>query len=395
MDFNISQNLFVAQGIPTVPKSDSGSVDEYPVVKVVAKDTNGQVLATTTTTLPVSNELDCLKCHSSRVDVLEKHDKSFPDAVKDLASKLQEKGFDYNTKGLVATYNDKTPILCASCHKSNALVGSGIEGVKPLTEAIHSAHAFRNDPDTGELLNDSSDRDSCYSCHPGKGTKCLRGAMGNAGVECQSCHGTMEAVGQNGRDGWKQEPNCQACHQDGKRYKTAVTDPYHGTLRDAVDKRFATEQTLIDPHGPRLYKHSTGHGGVACAACHGAQHAIYPSSIEDENRQNIELQGYKGTLRECGVCHKNVSSLTVANGPHGLHTIGQRWVDMHGTIVLRDGLENCKSCHGNNLEGSELSKVGTTREFKLGVMNKTVTFDAGEKVSCKKCHNSNLMEVSQ
>jgi hypothetical protein len=393
MDFNISQNLFVAEGIPATPKSDSGTRDEYPIVRVVAKDKNGEVLATTTTTLPVSDEMDCMRCHDSRVDILEKHDRNFPDAVKNLASELKDRGFDYDDDGLVATYKNKSPILCASCHKSNALVGSGIDGVKPLTEAIHSAHATRSDTN-GELLGDGEDRNSCYACHPGEGTKCLRGAMGSAGVECQSCHGTMEAVGKTGRDGWKEEPNCQACHQDGKRYEDAVTNKSLGTLREALDSRFATEQANIDTH-PRLYKHSTGHGGIACAGCHGAQHAIYPSSVDAENRQNIEHQGYKGTLRECGVCHKNEPAITAHNGPHGLHTIGQRWVDMHGTVVLREGLDNCKSCHGTDLEGSFLSKVGTDREFKLGVMNKKVSFEAGEKVSCKKCHNSNLMEVSK
>ena len=30
---------------------------------------------------------------------------------------------------------------------------------------------------------------TCYQCHPGTKTKCLRGAMGNGGMVCQDCHG--------------------------------------------------------------------------------------------------------------------------------------------------------------------------------------------------------------
>ena len=90
-------------------------------------------------------------------------------------------------------------------------------------------------------LNSSTNRDACYRCHPGAATKCLRGAMGKVDtIQCQSCHGSMSAVGQHGRVGWLEEPNCQACHQDGKRYETAVTDMQTGTLRAALDTRFAT-----------------------------------------------------------------------------------------------------------------------------------------------------------
>ena len=401
MDYNVSANLYIAEGIPTVPKTDGGSSDEYPMVKVVAKDKNGNILAQTTAVLPVSDEMNCMKCHPSKMDVLKKHDKNFPHAVDDNKTALQQKGFAYNSKGLEATAKGGTPILCASCHKTGMIEGSGVSGVKPLTEAMHGAHADRNDPDTGMLLKNIDNRHSCYSCHPGESTKCLRGAMGSAKdangddkIDCQSCHGGMEAVAQHTRKGWLDEPNCQSCHQDGKRYDKAVTNMDTGTLRAALDTRFATEKTPNDTKH-RMYKHSVGHGGVACAGCHGAQHAIYPSSLPEENKQNIELQGYKGTLRECGVCHKNDRVLSAKNGPHGIHSVGQKWVEMHGTVALRDGTGDCKSCHGNDLGGTFLSKVGTDKIFKLGVLNKEVSFRAGEKVSCNKCHNDNIMGVSQ
>ena len=107
------------------------------------------------------------------------------------------------------------------------------------------------------------------------------------------------------------------------------------------------------------------------------------------------MQGYKGTLRECGVCHRNDKILSVKHGPHGIHTVGQKWVDSHGTIVLRDGSGDCKSCHGDDLKGTFLSKVGTDKTFKLGVLNKLISFKAQENVSCTKCHNDDIMGVSQ
>ena len=401
MDYNISQNLYVAKAIPTFPKNDNGETDHYPMVKVVAKNKNGDVLATTVATLPVSDEMDCLKCHSSRMGILKKHDKNLPNVIKDNAAELKAKGYNYNENGLEATAKEGTPILCSACHKDNAIHQSGIDGIKSLSEAIHMYHADVSNPETGETLGLSETRDTCYSCHPGESTQCLRGAMGSVKdengenkIDCQSCHGSMYAVAQHSREGWSNEPNCQSCHQEGKRYEKAVTNLSKGTLREILDTRFATQTTVHDTNGSKLYSLSTGHNGMACSACHGTQHAIYPSSLPQENNQSITLQGYAGTLRECGVCHKNDLSPTMHNGPHGLHTLGQEWVDMHGTKVLTHGTAECKICHGADLKGTHLSEVKTKRVLKLGVLDVYKTYNPNEKVGCADCHNSNTVEVS-
>ena len=70
---------------------------------------------------------------------------------------------------------------------------------------------------------------TCYQCHPGTYTKCLRGAMASAGMYCQDCHGTMAQVGNDFSENfsaatpfpagavdkrvpWANEPGCQSCH---------------------------------------------------------------------------------------------------------------------------------------------------------------------------------------
>ena len=396
MDYNSSFNLYKADGIPTVPVNDAGVNDEYPLVKVLAKNKNGEILAQTVTTLAVSSEMNCAKCHysddlSARMDVLIKHDRLHPDAVKDNNTTLIAKGYDYNNTGLAPTAKGGTSVLCAACHRSNALPNTGIADIKPLTEAIHSAHASRRAPGDSVTLGDSTNRNACYMCHPGESTKCLRGAMGhavdsngNTKIQCQSCHGTMQAVAKHSREGWLDEPNCQACHHDGKRLTSAVTNVNDGILRTTLDLRFATEKTSDTA---KLYKHSLTHGGVACSACHGSQHAIYPSTIEDENKQSLEHQGYKGTIKECGVCHADdVISATYGKGPHGLHAHNQEWVDRHATTVLRESAESCKACHGSDFRGTVLSKASANRTFKLGVRDRYVQFTAGEIVGCTNCH---------
>ena len=408
MSFNSKYGWWEAEGIPITPYNDDGSKNYYPMVKVVAKDSSGNLLTSIDTVLPVSDEMDCKKCHSSgaspdakptkgwansgdsekdyKFNILRLHDEIHPTAVSSNLTELQAKGYNYDKNGLEATANGGTPILCVACHKSNALPNIGI-GLKQLTTAIHSKHTDVKDPITGVKLGDSRNRDSCYSCHPGASTKCLRGAMGDAKdssgadkIQCQSCHGGMSSVGKRGRDGWLDEPNCQACHHDQKREVSAI-DPLTNTLRKAVDTRFATNpNTPIS--GKSLFRFSKGHGNLQCEACHGSTHAIYPAH-EADNIASKTIQGHIGTIAECTACHTNVPN-TTTGGPHGMHTVGQAWVSRHGDIAERDKSQ-CKACHGADYRGTFLSKTSDNRSFSTEWGTKSMS--KGHKVSCYDCHN--------
>jgi len=411
LKYDTLNKWWIAEGIPTSPKNDDGSYNMYPLVKVVAKTTAGELLAETTTVLPVSDEMDCKKCHATnsssdakpmkgwvanpdiqkdyKLNILRLHDQKNPNAVKNNTQALVAKGWSYNDAGLEATANSGTPILCASCHKSNALPNTGVNNIKQLTEALHSKHANVTDPLTKLKLDDVQNRNACYTCHPGATTQCLRGAMGSAknadgsnAMQCQSCHGNMSAVGGSHRDGWLDEPNCQSCHHDGKRETTAVSNMFTGTLKASLDKRFATKDNK-PLAGKSLYRFSTGHGDLQCSACHGSTHAIYPSSKAEDNIQSIQIQGHKGTIGECVACHNTVPQ-TTNKGPHGLHSVGQSWVDKHEDVA-ENNTAQCASCHGQDFKGSELSKTMSARSFSTEWGTKS--FASGHKVSCFDCHN--------
>lgn len=396
-----------ASGIPVSPYNDDGTKNFYPMVDVIAKDSAGNVLASTKIVLPVSDEMDCQACHGSQSDyedaepragwvnepniekdfklnILRLHDEEHPKAVSDNLEALRKMGYNgYNTQGLVATVKDGNPLLCATCHASNALPGTGIEGIKPLTQSLHGLHFDVDDPRNGKMLGSSKNRTSCYLCHPGEKTSCLRGAMSqNKDIQCQSCHGGMEAVGSHKRNGWYDEPDCQSCHQEGKRHTQAVTNHDTGILREALDKRFATnDNTPIKD--TKLYRFSKGHGDMKCAACHGSTHAIYPSIQPEDNLQSIAVQGHKGTISECTACHATTPK-TVDKGPHGMHSIGQQWVVAHGEVAKKDN-KQCQSCHGADSKGTFLSETFSSRVFKTKNFGEK-TFKAGHKVSCYDCH---------
>lgn len=406
-------NWFRAEGIPITPTDDAGRKNEYPLMKLTAKNASGAVVATTQVVLPVSDEMDCRLCHGSggqedaaplagwvndpdperdyRLNILRLHD----ELQKSLhpvkyANALAARG--YNPDGLYANVaSDGRPVLCASCHASEALPGTGLDGVPPLTAAVHSLHANVVDPILGMPLNSSLHRDACYRCHPGSSTQCLRGAMGKAiasdgsqAMQCQSCHGSMSQVGSPTRVGWFQEPVCQSCHtgtatqNNGQiRFASAFVDDV-GTPREAVNQTFATTPDTPAP-GLSLYRFSTGHGGLQCSACHGSTHAEFPTSEPNDNIQSQMVQGHAGVVSECSACHASVPR-TANGGPHGMHPVGSSWVSSHEDYAERNRAA-CQTCHGTDYRGTVLSLMQAPRV--LGGQN----LFKGAIVGCYLCHN--------
>jgi hypothetical protein len=408
MAYNGSNRWFEAEGIPVTPYDDSGAKNFYPMVKVVARDASGKVLASARTVLPVSDEMSCKSCHASstlstdakplagwvndndpekdwKKNILRLHDekKQGNPAFTAALAKL-----GYNGAGLAATAQSGKPILCASCHSSNALPGTGIAGIMPLTQALHTLHATVRDPITLQTLNSSTNRTSCYLCHPGSVTQCLRGPMGNAldatgkpSMNCQSCHGNMLAVGSSARTGWLTQPTCQSCHHDGKRELSAVN--VAGVPKVWSDQTFASNSN-VPASGFNLYRFSQGHGGLQCESCHGATHAEYPSSHANDNVLSLDVQGHTGTISECTACHATVPN-TINGGPHGMHTTTSAWISSHRSAAKGTGLASCAYCHGADYRGTALSQVKMAKSFSIEGRSKN--FTAGQSVGCYDCHN--------
>lgn len=391
MQWNPDHAWYEAPGIPITPYDDARKTNHYPMVKVVARATGSPaVLATARVVLPVSDEMSCAACHASNSGAAAKPGAGWvndADPQRDWRLNILRLHDEHRKTQLFASATSGTPVLCASCHASNALPGSGQPGLPALTSAIHGFHAHVIDPSTGHTLDDATDRSACYSCHPGSQTKCLRGAMsnvvdvkGNSLISCQSCHGNMSAVGATQRQGWFEEPACQSCHFDGQR-ALSVFDA-NGSVRAPLDDTFASNPDTPAP-GFDLYRFSTGHGDLQCEACHGAMHAIYPSDEANDNVLARDLQGHAGTIAECSACHAKVP-VTASGGPHGLHTTGQTWVGAHPQAARRD-LATCSYCHGADYRGTALSAAPVARTFSGE--GGARSFSAGHRFSCYDCHN--------
>jgi hypothetical protein len=414
MSFDATRALFSADGIPITPYNDAGAKNYYPLIHLVARDSAGNILASTDIVTPVSDEMDCRACHASdssgnarptagwvyhpnaekdyRLNILRKHDEhlNMADSYK---SQLALAG--YLADGLYATASGGTPILCARCHASNALPGTGLAGTPQLTQSIHSMHASVTDPTTGQTLESNVDRTACYRCHPGSTTRCLRGAMGTAvasdgslAIQCQSCHGSMSAVGASSRQGWLMEPTCQSCHtgtatsNSGQiRYTSAMTA--NGMPRIPANNTFATTPDM-PAAGLSLFRFSSGHGFLQCEACHNSTHAEYPTHERNDNIQSINLQGHVGVISDCITCH-NTQPGTTTGGPHGMHPVGQQWASNHDGAVESGGAAQCQTCHGTDYRGTVLSRALGDRNIstRFGVRQ----FWRGFQIGCYACHN--------
>jgi hypothetical protein len=215
-------------------------------------------------------------------------------------------------------------------------------------------------------------------------------ADGTNAMDCQSCHGKLTDVGKAGREGWLDQPNCQLCHDRNgtstsnfARFTSVFSSG--STLRTIVDTKFAT--TANTPMaGKSLYRFSKGHGSLQCEACHGATHAIYPSSHVNDNVQSIALQGHTGTISECTTCHTTVptGSSNFAKGPHGMHVVGQGAVSAHQSPGKTES--NCAACHGSDYRGTILSATSQARTLNTGDFG-TKNWTAKHQVSCYDCHN--------
>jgi len=426
MLFDSNLDWFFAYGIPITPYDDAGKKNAYPMMRLIARNGGGTAIATNDIVLPVSDEMDCRACHASgqqataqpaagwvwgdnperdfRLNILRLHDEhQFAQHHDVYVSGLAARGF--NPQGLYrGVVADDKPVLCAVCHASEALGAGSYSNIPPLTASVHLKHATVVDPDLPITLDNSAHRDACYRCHPGSATRCLRGAMGGAvandgtmAMQCQSCHGSMSNVGKANRTGWLNEPTCQQCHSgtatsnNGQiRYTSCFTDTTNWIERVAVNQTFATKSNA-PAAGLSLYRFSAGHGGLQCEACHGSTHAEFPATHHNDNVRNEKIQGHAGVMVECTACHvtMGVSSATAAAGPHGMHPVGQAWVNGHHDAISESQVGQCRACHGLDYRGTPLSRMQTSRNITVNRDGTVINFPTfkGAEVGCYNCHN--------
>jgi hypothetical protein len=490
---------FAAEGIPLTTFDDIGRENPFPLMRVQARSkTTGATLASLDTVVPVSGETNCKTCHlpapfgngyaTQRISQprLPSDDPSWGHVPVWVS---EEWAADVNTlrlhdlmhattlfTGYDAGGKAPTPVVCQTCHYTPALdlAQAGPQDAGGLAQASHESMSrvmhlnhgllkingvdlFPTMPAPNDPLRANGAGSApinaftqgrleatCYQCHPGKRTQCLRGAMYNeAGAVCQDCHGQMTQVGDDfsknkpggafiiaadyyknpntPRVPWLNEPTCGSCHT-GDAVSNLTSAP--GAIKSSdnirllqaflssdpkatpilpTNMRFAEPRVSTGPAAgnPQLFRLSVDqHGGVFCEGCHGATHAEWPvrDANANDNMAAVELQGHAGVVMECATCHSGSLGATL-KGPHGMHPVGNngysaKWVSAHGDYAESHGTAECKACHGLKGEGTALAKVAVARtglECERGTLctgEQKVTIPAGTQVGCGLCHSN-------
>ena len=490
---------FAAEGIPVAPFDDKGRENPYPLMRFQAKlNATGKVVSSLDTVVPVAGESDCKNCHlaapygdGTGLKNLTSPAKPEQDPLrgKIIAWASEEWAADINilrihdakhgTKlytgyGKTSGFAPK-PVACQSCHYTPALdlLQLGPQDAHGLTQTshgsmshvMHSGHgklakadgtpvfpvmpppndARRTKDQATKPINDfekTTLEETCYKCHPGKRTECLRGTMAGAGIVCQDCHGDMAQVGDDfsrakpggafivrsdyytnastPRVPWANEPGCGSCHTGDavsnlskkagviaapdaiRLLQTYLTTDTHAKPIRPTNLRFAEPRVTSGPAtgNPQLYRMSVDkHGGVFCEGCHGSPHAEWPTTnpAGNDNVTAVQLQGHTGKVMECSTCHTGILAANL-NGPHGLHPVGNdgnsaAWVSRHGDYVESKGTSTCATCHGVRGEGTPLSRTAIARpglECEKGTLcvgrETTITLPANYDVGCSSCH---------
>ncbi|QJB56300.1 cytochrome ubiquinol oxidase subunit I [Pseudodesulfovibrio sp. zrk46] len=280
-----------------------GKFQPLPIVKLEAKNADGEVIAATKVTVPTSDQLGCRNCHGGYWD------KDGTGIGEHTAENVLATHDRMNNTNHVEN-SKKGRILCVDCHDDPAQNAEGQHSRPNLSAAIHGTHAV--------FLAGRDSEKSCLMCHP---QNTLRGQHNDLGFECANCHGSVQdhaisllraeqekgkksadkllailtptSVGNkeaiNPRTPWVNEPDCLTCHVD---FGTPETDMAFNTWTEDAKGLYSVRRDDM--------------GAVNCAACHGHPHAIYPAT-ERDNVQPLQYMGEAqpiGAGGNCKVCHK-------------------------------------------------------------------------------------------
>lgn len=274
-EMELNGDHFEAVGIPLTEFSDSAPAtpDYYQLATVSVRDAaTDALLAQARVVAPVSTEMRCDECHSDSGEATVGEIPPTGKVETNILALHDKENMEDYPAGHEDPLMDQRPVLCATCHASNALGAPGLGDLPSLSNAMHEKHSEEGDFPAGTA--------GCYKCHPGPETQCLRDVMSQQyDFTCYSCHGELATVAQNPNP-WLNEPRCDTCHG------------------------------AVVQQDQALYRNSMSHGGVYCEACHDSTHAIAESGEPRDAIKYIDLQGRAGTLNTCTVCH-----MTQPDGP--------------------------------------------------------------------------------
>jgi len=283
-------------------------------------------------------------------------------------------------------------MLCNDCHGDMQQVGADFTaGVSPENPGDFKLGLgnFYDPANTDQPRVPWANEPGCGSCHTGDYSDNLAGGQ-NVVTNLVDSMGNADDI--RLRQAWRVD--------DGMAKPIVPTNtrfaenPIPASFNGVLNKGAGTSSTGAE--NPKLYRVSTGHGGVFCEGCHGATHAEFDidGPVSNDDVASTQLQGHTGTIIECSTCHGNaMNNRDTLDGPHGMHPVGDNtgFADGGHEDLAEDNLQACQACHGpggresSQAVGTVLSVAKADRDFSDledgGFVAK------GTPIGCRTCHD--------
>jgi hypothetical protein len=315
-----AEGWWEAIGVPAFPDSLNSSSQErimvdplggpdrnpYLTAEIeVYERSSGALLASTQATVPVSFG-GCCNCHLQLAA-----DNGLPAEPDDsfaLMGQLhaRDSGINFADPAVLDPNDDGAPgpVRCSVCHWDpamgessppggyvNASTGADLQVSQySFSDVLHRWHV-----ENSAVLSYNPDlATDCYECHPSNQVMCYRG------------HHTGKTIGQDNHSVW-----CTDCHGDllQRVAEGQLANPWsEATLPTCQNCHSATGENGVLTHtfgGSFLKSMSHKNDRILCSTCHGAPHALNPSTLAKDNEQNLALQGLPNPIGKCSTCHTN------------------------------------------------------------------------------------------
>ncbi len=279
-------------------------------------------------------------------------------------------------------------MLCNDCHGDMTQVGADFSaGVSPSNPGRFQLGLGNfYEPGSAQPRVPWANEPGCGSCHTGDATSNLAGEP-DVIVNTADLDGNTDGI--RLRQAWRV----------GDAKATPIVPVNTRFAENPIPASFngfanpgAGDVGTTGAQNPKLYRVSTGHGGVFCEGCHGATHAEWPNGNPNAN-DNVtanQLQGHAGTIIECSTCHGNaLDNVNTLGGPHGMHPVGDvEFVNGGHEHMAKNDPASCATCHGDQGQGTVLSVTKTDRSGleEIGFIPK------GTPVDCGLCHSNPYTE---
>jgi hypothetical protein len=293
-------NWFEGAGVPFAAFDDFGRENAYPLVRVQATDTGGQVLATVDTVLPISGEASCKNCHADPLD---------PNFS---ASRTDGPTDALTDAGLPVVASDEDPEFQAGAVPVNVAVEWATDqNVLRLHDLRHGDRYV--DTDGNAAACDTGDRDGDGDLAD---PDCL---INRTPVVCQVCHYTpaldLAHVGPKGGDAGNPDADAngrvQRAHQSNSRvmhsHHGQFTDLFppmpapvqnaDGTIANQPERLAVLEDTCYQCHpgtNVRCLRGAMFNGGMLCNDCHGDMQQVgndFTAGVSPDNPSAFILGG--------------------------------------------------------------------------------------------------------